>query len=265
MLVQIRLHRWAKNRSPPRPRRVSLPRTEHAGRRVHSASLVHKDGFRIWSPSVRLVALSVSLPRSVQDRRGLLETGIFKVPVTGRVWMRRTNLEGDGQADLVNHGGEDKAVYAYPAEHYAAWGSELDAQLPYGQFGENLTIEGVNEDSAHVGDRFRIGDAEVEVTQPRVPCFKLGIRMGSPAFVKRFQQSERSGFYLRVVQEGQVAAGDAVVLTRSDPAGLSIRAVHRLMYAIGPEQPGWRAAVERAIAIPALSDEWRREFRERLS
>jgi len=209
---------------------------------------------------MKLVALCVSLPKFVPDRRGAIETGIFKTPAPGPLWLGRTHLDGDGQADLVNHGGVDKAAYAYPAVHYAAW----NAELPYGQFGENFTVEGLDEDTVHVGDRFRIGGAEVEATQPRIPCFKLGIRMGSAAFPKRFLQSERSGFYLRVVQEGLVAAGDPIVRTHSDPAGLSIRAVQRLMYAAGGEDAAWRAGLVRAIAIPGLSESWREEFRTQL-
>jgi MOSC domain-containing protein YiiM len=197
------------------------------------------------------------------DRRGPVETGIFKTAVTGRIWLRRINLDGDGQADRVNHGGVDKAVYAYPALHYAAWNAELGADLPYGQFGENFTVAGLDEDTAHVGDRFRIGTAEVEATQPRIPCFKLANKMGSPAFPKRFQKSERSGFYLRVVQEGQVAAGDAIERTHSDPAALSIRDLLRLMYPAA-EDAAWRASLAQAIAIPGLSESWREWFRTQL-
>ena len=130
-----------------------------------------------------ILSLNVSLPREVRDGDRTLRTGIFKQPVTGRRMLQRTNLEGDGQADLENHGGRPKAVCVYSHDHYAYWERELGlGPLPFGQFGENLTVRGLTEDAVHIGDIFRVGDAKVEVSQPRVPCFKLGIRMGSPAF-----------------------------------------------------------------------------------
>jgi MOSC domain-containing protein YiiM len=214
---------------------------------------------------MKLVAVSVALPKAVEHENRSVQTGIFKAPVPGRRWLRRTQLDGDGQADLTVHGGADKAAYAYPIEHYPVWEKELGRTgLPPGQFGENFTVEGLTEANVHIGDRFRIGTAEVEVTQPRKPCFKLGIRMGDPAFIKRFLASERSGFYLRVVQEGQVAPGDVIERSHSDPAALSIRAAHRLMFSAGPKDSGWRDAVERAIGMSGLSQEWKETFQERL-
>jgi len=136
-----------------------------------------------------------------------VSTGIFKEPVAGRIMLRRGNLDGDQQADLTVHGGWDKAVYVYPSEHYPLWRAELPGmELPYGMFGENFTTEGLDETSVHLGDQFRIGGAVVEVTQPRMPCYKLGIRFGRPDMPKRFHASGRCGFYLAVLQEGEVGA-----------------------------------------------------------
>src|SRR4051794_30148819 len=157
---------------------------------------------------VKIVSLNVGEPGEVQWQGRIVTTGIFKEPVTGRVMMRRLNLDGDGQADLTVHGGVDKAVYAYPFEHYPFWRAELPGiDLPWGMFGENLTTEGLFEDSVFVGDRFQIGEAEGVVTQPRLPCYKLGIKFGRADMVKRFLGSRRTGFYLAVAREGMVAAG----------------------------------------------------------
>ena len=177
---------------------------------------------------MKLVSLQVGRPRKVRWRRTWITTGIYKEPVEGRVMLRRHNLEGDGQADLTVHGGWDKAVYVYPSEHYADWQEELPGiPLPYGVFGENFTTEGLDEDSVHIGDRFRIGGAVVEVTQPRMPCFKLGIRFGRADMPKRFHLSGRCGFYLAVLEEGQVGAGDSVErLARSD-GQVSVRECYR--------------------------------------
>src|SRR5690348_3932465 len=159
---------------------------------------------------MKLISVQVGRPRKVQWRRTSVTTGIFKEPVAGRIMLRRNNLDGDGQADLTVHGGWDKAVYVYPSEHYAYWRNELPGiDLRYGSFGENFTTEGLDEASVHIGDRFRIGGAVVEVTQPRMPCYKLAIRFKRPDMPKRFHRSGRCGFYLAVIQEGEVGAGDA--------------------------------------------------------
>src|SRR6266436_7492816 len=169
---------------------------------------------------MKLLSVNVGLPREVEWNGKIIRTSIFKAPVSGRVRVAQLNVEGDRQSDLSVHGGIDKAVYAYPSEHYPFWRAELPGiDLPWGAFGENLTTEGLMEDSVHIGDRFRIGSAELVVTQPRMPCFKLGIRFGRPDMVKRFLRSGRTGFYLRVSQEGEVAPGDAItVVTRDDHA-----------------------------------------------
>jgi len=161
--------------------------------------------------AMHLHSVNVGLPRDVMWHGREVTTGIYKEPVQGRVAIRRLNLDGDGQADLSVHGGAEKAVYCYPFEHYAYWKRELPGKdLPFGMFGENLTLEGVSEETVHIGDRFTFGSATLVVTQPRLPCYKLGIKFKSDAMVKRFLASGRTGFYFAVESEGAVAAGDRV-------------------------------------------------------
>ncbi len=163
-------------------------------------------------PESKLLSINTSLPRSVPVHGELVETGIFKRPVNGTVMLRRLNLDGDAQADLGVHGGVDKAVYVYSAEHYDSWNDELGRRLTYGQFGENLTVTGLLESTVHFADVLAVGEAVLQVTQPRSPCYKLGIAMGDQGFLKRFLESGRSGFYCRVLTEGVIEAGDAVSL-----------------------------------------------------
>jgi len=166
---------------------------------------------------MRVVSVNISLPKTVEWRGRKVTTAIFKEPVEGRVRIRRTGLVGDRQADPSVHGGPTKAVYAYPSEHYPLWRRELGrADLPCGSFGENLTTEGLDERTLRVGDRLRVGSALLEVTQPRMPCYKLGIRFGRLDMVRRFLASGRSGFYLAVLEEGDVAAGDPIELLGTD-------------------------------------------------
>lgn len=177
---------------------------------------------------MKLVSVQVGRPRTVKWRGKTVSTGIYKEPVAGRIMLRRGNLDGDQQADLTVHGGWDKAVYVYPSEHYAFWQAELRGmRLPYGMFGENFTTEGLDESSVHIGDQFRIGEAVVEVTQPRMPCYKLGLRFGNPEMPKRFHASGRCGFYLAVLQEGEVGAGDAVTRIARNGHGLSVIEAYR--------------------------------------
>src|ERR1044072_2465475 len=158
-----------------------------------------------------------------------VSTGIFKAPVAGRVMMRTLNLDGDRQADLSVHGGPEKAVYVYPSEHYEFWKHELpDMDLPWGIFGENFTTTGLLETEVNIGDKFRIGMAEVMVTQPRMPCYKLGIRFGRVDIIKRFLVSESTGFYLSVLKEGEVGAGDEFELMRKNSSGVRVVDVTRL-------------------------------------
>src|SRR5580700_10135622 len=158
---------------------------------------------------MKIVSVNVGAPRTVYWGDREVTTGIFKEPVKGPVMLRRLNLDGDRQADLENHGGRAKAVYAYPSEHYQIWRKELPGlELSWGAFGENLTTEGLKEETTYIGDHFRVGQALVMVTQPRIPCYKLGLRLGRDDIVKRFLESNRSGIYFSVLEEGMVKAGD---------------------------------------------------------
>lgn len=210
---------------------------------------------------MKLISINIGMPREINHLGQKVTTGIFKAPVAGPVWLGRLNLAGDGQADLRVHGGADKAVYVYPFEHYAFWAGELGRHdFSHGQFGENFTTEGLLEDEVSIGDVFQIGGARVQVTQPRTPCFKLGIRMGDENFPARFATANRTGFYLRVLEEGRVAAGDAI--ERIEPAADSttVREVFHLRH-VG----GTRAEYERAARLPGLSPSWRAAFEKRLS
>src|SRR3982751_4220491 len=173
---------------------------------------------------MKVLSVNVGLPRTVEWRSDPVQTGIYKTPVDGPVLVRRLNLDGDRQADLSVHGGPEKAVYLYPGEHYAWWREQLPGvSLPWGAFGENLTAKGLLETMVRVGDLLRIGTAEFVVTQPRMPCFKLNVRFQRPDMVKRFLQAARSGFYLAVLKEGRLAAGDPIELTPGggDPIGVN--------------------------------------------
>jgi MOSC domain-containing protein YiiM len=189
-------------------------------------------------------------------------TGIYKEPVGGRVMLRTLNLEGDRQADLQNHGGVYQAAYFYGREHYDHWARELGRDdLPFGQFGENLTVEGMLEGQVHIGDVFRVGGAVVQVTQPRIPCFKLAHKMGLPSFPKAFLASGRVGFYARVLEEGEVGVGDAIERVAADPEQLSVREVIRFLFF----HEGSRQTAERAVRLGGLSPEWRDRFEARLA
>jgi MOSC domain-containing protein YiiM len=210
---------------------------------------------------VRLLSVNAGLPRQVEWRDKAVTTSIFKTPVAGRVRVTRLNIAGDRQSDLSVHGGADKAVYAYPSEHYEFWRNELPGtDLPWGAFGENLTTVGVLEESVHIGDRFRAGSAEFVVTQPRMPCFKLGIRFNRPDIVKRFLRSGRTGFYLAVLREGEIGAGDSLERVALDESQITVSDVVALYAADGANQDLLRRASESA----SLPQSWREYFRERL-
>lgn len=210
---------------------------------------------------MNVLSVNVGLPREVYSDGKIVLTSIFKAPVGGRVAIRDNNLEGDRQSDPTVHGGRAKAVYAYPSEHYAFWREQLpEHDLSWGSFGENLTISGVLEHAMHVGDRVRIGSAELVVTQPRMPCYKLGIRFNRPDIVKRFLESRRSGFYFAVAVEGDIGAGDAIEVIQRHDAGISIPDI--LAMYLGEQVDADR--VRTAIAIPALSDAWRRDLMKRV-
>jgi MOSC domain-containing protein YiiM len=210
---------------------------------------------------MRIVSLNAGRPRLVMRNDEPVSTGIFKEPVNGRVMLRTLNLDGDRQADLTVHGGPEKAVYLYPSEHYAFWKRELpDMGLPWGMFGENFTAEGILETETHIGDRFRIGSAEVMVTQPRMPCYKLGIRFGRTDIIRRFLASERTGFYFSVLQEGEVGAGDEIQPMEKNTSGVRVVDVTRLY----SSEKGNVDLLQRAIATEALPDSWREYFRKRI-
>jgi MOSC domain-containing protein YiiM len=209
-----------------------------------------------------VLSVNVGLPREVVADDRLVLTSIFKSPVSGRIPIRNHNLAGDQQSDLSVHGGRPKAVYAYPHEHYEFWRVELPGiALQPGNFGENLTVEGLLEGDVHVGDRLKIGSSELVVTQPRLPCVKLGIRFGRADMVKRFRDSGRSGFYLAVAVEGDVAAGDDIEIVERHPAAVSIPELLRMYL----RETSDSERLREVLAIPALSDAWRRDLQERLA
>jgi MOSC domain-containing protein YiiM len=210
---------------------------------------------------MKIISVNVGLPRLVLRNDEPVSTGIFKEPVADRVMMRTLNLDGDRQSDLSLHGGPQKAVYVYPSEHYDFWKQELpDMDLPWGVFGENLTTTGLFETEINIGDKFRIGTGEVMVTQPRMPCYKLGIRFGRADIIKRFLISQRSGFYLSVLKEGEVGAGDEFQLLEKNNSGVRVVDITRL-FSSDKENVD---LMRRAIATEALPESWRKYFLERL-
>jgi len=213
---------------------------------------------------MKVVSVNVGLPRDVVWHGRVVTTAIFKEPVSGRVPLAKLNLNGDRQADLSVHGGVDKAVYCYPIEHYDYWRKELRGRdLPLGMFGENLTTEGILEQDVHIGDQFAIGSATVIVTQPRLPCYKLGVRFQSDDMVKRFQASGRMGFYLAVTREGDVGAGDAITVIARDAAAVAIPEITRL-YVAKKHTAADVAAMRRLLSIAALPPGWKDYFREQI-
>lgn len=212
------------------------------------------------SPS-QLVSVNVGLPRPVLWKDRTVVTGIFKEPVTGPVVARHLNLDGDRQADLSVHGGADKAVYVYPAEHYEPWRRELETpKLPWGMFGENLTTQGLTEDTVVIGERWQVGQAVLMVTQPRQPCYKLGVRFGRDDILRRFVRSRRTGWYVAVLREGTITAGDPVLIER--PAdSLTVAAVADLLFTKVPDMPHLRLAA----TLPTLAEGLRTHFQKQLA
>jgi len=211
---------------------------------------------------MKLLSVNISPPKEIQHDGRTVTTGVFKEPVTERVMLRELNLDGDGQADLVGHGGIYKAAYVFSIENYDHWKQELGRDdFVIGQFGENFTVEGMLDDQICVGDVFRVGGALVEVTQPRVPCFKLGIRMGLSKFPKLFLARCRVGFYLRVLEVGEVGAGDVIERIKTDPEQISVQEICHLLYF----DPKNLEGAKKALRIQALSPGWRGSFEERLS
>lgn len=204
------------------------------------------------APSARLLSVNVGRPRAVETGRRTVVTAIWKSPVEGRVAVRGVNLAGDAQADRSVHGGPDKAVYAYAIEETREWEGEVGRVLGPGAFGENLTVEGIDVSGALIGERWRVGTTLLEVAQPRVPCFKLGLRMGDPSFVKRFAQASRPGAYLRIVEEGELGAGDAVEVDAASVPGHGVTA--RL---VSDALLLDRRLISRALDAPQLSQSLR--------
>src|SRR5215813_4035269 len=205
----------------------------------------------------RLLSVNVGLPRDIAWRGRMVHTAVWKEPVEGRRMVRRLNIDGDGQGDLGGHGGEQRAVFVYQIESYRYWKDRLGRRdLTYGQFGENFTIEEMSDDEVCIGDRYRIGQALFEVTQPRVTCYRVGIRMDEPRMAALLTSSGRPGFYFRVLQEGEVEAGDEIVKFADGPERMTIAEVNALLYRPGHS----RRQLERALRIPALSPGWRSSF-----
>jgi MOSC domain-containing protein YiiM len=210
---------------------------------------------------MKIISINVGRPRLVMRGGEAVSTGIYKNPVDGSVMLRQLNLDGDRQADLSVHGGPTKAVYAYPSEHYEFWRREFpEMELPWGMFGENFTTEGLMENAVRIGDQFNIGEASLMVTEPRLPCYKLGIKFGRSDILKRFLKSGLTGFYFSVSQEGLVAAGDSIEPVRQDENGVTVSDIVRL-YAHERDDVD---TLRRALQVPALPESWRAHFQQQL-
>jgi len=211
--------------------------------------------------AMRLLSVNVGQPRQMTWKGRTVTTGIFKEPVNGPVHLRHHNLDGDAQADLSVHGGPYKAVYLYPAEHYAAWRQDLpDMGMPWGAFGENFTTEGISETTLQIGDRLRIGTAVVRVTEPRMPCYKLALRFGRDDILDRFLASGRTGLYMAVELGGQVEGGDTFTLLSRGSHGLTVADITRV-YAHERDDVD---TMRRLAQLPELSDSWREYFKKKL-
>jgi MOSC domain-containing protein YiiM len=210
---------------------------------------------------MKILSANVGLPREVTWQGKLVTTGIFKEPINAPVMLRTLNLDGDQQADLAVHGGVNKAVYVYPSEHYGYWRTELPGvDLPWGMFGENFTTEGLLEEAIYIGDRFGIGETEVMVTEPRMPCYKLGIKFGRPDIIKRFLASRRTGFYFAVVRGGMVSAGDAIKLIGHEQQDIRVADITRLYAFEKNDLKGLR----RAVGVDSLPESWKGYFQHQL-
>lgn len=209
-----------------------------------------------------LVSVNVGLPKDVPWQGKTVHTGVWKYPAAGPQMARRLNIDGDGQGDLAGHGGEQRAVLVYQLDSYRHWQQHFGRDdLGYGQFGENLTVEGLPDSEVCIGDRYRIGEAEFEVTQPRVTCYRVGLRLGQPELPALLVSHHRPGFYMRVITEGQIQAGDPIVKTKPGPGGLSVADTDALLYLPGRDL----AKLRTALQIPALSPGWQGSFRDLLA
>jgi MOSC domain-containing protein YiiM len=210
---------------------------------------------------MKIISINVGLPREVFHQGRTIRSGIFKAPVQGPVRVNALNLEGDRQADLTVHGGPSKAIYVYPSEHYDFWRNELpEVEFPWGSFGENLSTEGLLEKDLNIGDRLCVGSVELIVTEPRLPCYKLGVKFNRDDMVKLFLKSRRTGFYCAVSREGVINAGDAIDFLRCDDSRVTVADITRL-YAFDKKD---FAAMRRVIEVKALPESWKGFFRERL-
>ena len=212
-------------------------------------------------PAPLLMSVNVGLPRNVPWQGKTVYTGVWKHPVDGPAMVRRLDIDGDGQGDTNGHGGEQRAVLVYQTQSYRHWQQHFGRDdLSYGSFGENLTVDGLADEEVCIGDRYRIGEAEFEVTQPRVTCYRVGLRLGEPELPALLVSHHRPGFYMRVISEGRVQAGDRIVKTRTGPGALSVADTDALLYLPGRDP----AKLRLATAIPALSPGWQESFRELL-
>ena len=210
---------------------------------------------------MKVISVNVGRPREIFHEGRVIRSGIFKEPVAGRVRVSALNLAGDEQADLTVHGGPSKAIYVYPSEHYEFWRKELpDMNVPWGMFGENLTTEGLLENQLNVGDRLCAGSVELMVTEPRLPCYKLGVKFGRDDIVKRFLRSRRTGFYCAVLREGELGAGDPIDWLARDDHSVTVADITRL-YAFDRKDA---AGMRRAVDAKALPESWRSHFRGRI-
>lgn len=211
---------------------------------------------------MKLLSIHIGKTVNVEFNGKKVETGIYKTQIDGPVKVSRLNIEGDQQADLTVHGGINKAIYAYPVEHYDYWtNSRPDLEFSPGVFGENLSVSGLLEGSVHIGDQFKIGEVVLQVTTPRLPCFKLGIKMGDPGFIKEFMLANRTGFYFKVIQEGYLDDGDPITQLKSNPFDLSVRDVVSL-YSVEKSN---KELLMKAVNSPGLPKDWIEHFEERLS
>ena len=212
---------------------------------------------------MKILSVNVGLPRKVLFNGQTITTAIFKDPVKGPVMLRKLNIDGDKQADLTVHGGVDKAVYSYPEEHYDYWHKQFPSMdLKWGMFGENFTTEGLMEDTVNIGDHLQIGSAKLVATQPRMPCYKLGVRFGRMEIIKRFLASCRPGIYFRVLEEGEVQTGDKMEIVRRDKNNMKVKDIVRLY--ITKDHAGNIETMRRAIKISALPEGWKYEFQQNI-
>ncbi|KWX80884.1 cytoplasmic protein [Paenibacillus riograndensis] len=211
--------------------------------------------------SIEILSLNVGMPREVQFQQKDVSTGIFKTATEEALYLSYLNFEGDGQADLVHHGGREKAVCVYPYEHYPFWENELKRPLEYGALGENLTIKGLLETDVCIGDVFELGKAIVQISQPRQPCYKLTIRYGVPDMLLKVQQTGYTGFYFRVLEEGAVSKDDGLSLLHRHPKEITVSFANRIMHREKDNIEG----IKQILEVEELSSNWRNTFLKRLA